>query len=84
MKYLLSSVSRLPLFSWGTSTDHVNCWKYNTAERRGLVECGREITDMVGERGNEERWPLLDVLLRNREGLVGGRRIGGNPGQSDH
>jgi len=63
------------------------CWKYNTAERkqsRRFLECVEDnfLTQLVGEptRGCAS----LDLLLTNREGLVGDVVAGGCLGLSDH
>ncbi|PKU40561.1 adaptin ear-binding coat-associated protein 1 [Limosa lapponica baueri] len=63
------------------------CWKYNTAEReqsRRFLERVEDnfLTQLVGEPTRESA--LLDLLLVNREGLVGDVKVQGRLGQSDH
>ncbi|PKU31484.1 adaptin ear-binding coat-associated protein 1 [Limosa lapponica baueri] len=63
------------------------CWKHNTAEReqsRRFLECVEDnfLTQLVREPTRESA--LLDLLLVNREGLVGDVKVGGRLGQSDH
>ncbi|PKU29725.1 rna-directed dna polymerase from mobile element jockey- hypothetical protein [Limosa lapponica baueri] len=62
------------------------CWEYNTAEReqsRRFLECVGDnfLTQLVRETTREGA--LLDLLLMNREGLVGDVRVGGRLGHSD-
>ncbi|PKU41684.1 rna-directed dna polymerase from mobile element hypothetical protein [Limosa lapponica baueri] len=63
------------------------CWKYNTAEReqsQRFLECVEDnfLTQLVNEPTRESA--LLDLLLVNREGLVGNVEVGGCLGQSDN
>ncbi|KAK4811015.1 hypothetical protein QYF61_015719 [Mycteria americana] len=63
------------------------CWKYNTAERkqsRRFLECVADnfLTQLVSEPTREGA--PLDLLFRNREGLVSHVMVGGCLGQSDH
>ncbi|PKU47277.1 adaptin ear-binding coat-associated protein 1 [Limosa lapponica baueri] len=63
------------------------CWKYNTTEREQswrFLECVEDdfLTQLVREATRESA--LLDLLLVNREGLVGDVKVGGRLGQSDH
>ncbi|RMC15026.1 hypothetical protein DUI87_07205 [Hirundo rustica rustica] len=63
------------------------CWELNIAERRQsrkFLECMEDnfLLQLVGEptRGRT----MLDVLLTNKDRLVGGVVIGGHLGHSDH
>ncbi|GAB0203729.1 hypothetical protein GRJ2_002838500 [Grus japonensis] len=63
------------------------CWKYNIAERkqsRRFLECVEDnfLTQLVSEPTREGA--PLDLLLVNREGLVGDVMVGGCLGHSDH
>ncbi|KAK4829737.1 hypothetical protein QYF61_006446 [Mycteria americana] len=63
------------------------CWKYNTAERkqsRRFLEhvADNFLTQLVGEPSREGA--PLDLLFRNREGLVSHVMVGGCLGHSDH
>ncbi|PKU41300.1 hypothetical protein llap_8389 [Limosa lapponica baueri] len=63
------------------------CWKYDTAEReqsQRFLECVKDnfLTQLVRDPTRESA--LLDLLLVNREGLVGDVKVGGHLGQSDH
>ncbi|KAK4824398.1 hypothetical protein QYF61_014058 [Mycteria americana] len=63
------------------------CWKYNTAERkqsRRFLERVEDnfLTQLVREPTREGA--PLDLLLVNREGLVGDVMVGGHLGCSDH
>ncbi|PKU49228.1 rna-directed dna polymerase from mobile element jockey-like [Limosa lapponica baueri] len=63
------------------------CWKYNTAERkqsRRFLECMEDnfLTQLVSEP--TRKGIPLDLLLVNREGLVGDVMVGGRLGHSNH
>ena len=63
------------------------CWKYNTAERkqsRRFLECVADnfLTQLVSEPTREGN--PLDLLIVNREGLVGDVMVGGRLGHSNH
>ncbi|KAM6364377.1 importin-11-like [Pluvialis apricaria] len=86
---LMGEVSQsLPLVLVGDYFDFPNvCWEYNTAEReqsRRFLECVKDnfLTQLVKEPAREGAF--LDLLLVNREGLVGDEMVGGRPGHSDH
>ncbi|PKU40120.1 adaptin ear-binding coat-associated protein 1 [Limosa lapponica baueri] len=84
----LAEVSQLPvLVLVGDFNLPDICWKYNTAESRQarrFLGCTEDnfLTQLVGEpaRGGA----LLDLLLTNRDGLVGDVLVGGHLGLSDH
>ncbi|PKU45296.1 rna-directed dna polymerase from mobile element jockey-like [Limosa lapponica baueri] len=77
----------LPLVLVGDFNFPDICWRYNTAEReqsRRFLERVEDnfITQLVSEPTREST--LLDLLLVNREGLVGDVKVQGCLGQSDH
>ena len=84
----LAEVARSPaLVLMGDFTFPDICWKYNTAQRKQsgrFLACVEDsfLTQLVREatRGGA----LLDLLLANREGLVGDGKVGDCLGQSDH
>ncbi|PKU47773.1 nipped-b-like protein [Limosa lapponica baueri] len=63
------------------------CWEYNTADReqfRRFLECVEDnfLMQLISELTRESA--LLDLLLVNREELVGEVEVGGRLGHSDH
>ncbi|TRZ06974.1 hypothetical protein HGM15179_020133 [Zosterops borbonicus] len=63
------------------------CWELNIAEKRQcrkFLECMDDnfLSQLVGEPTRGET--KLDLLFRNRNGLVGDVVVGGQLGQSDH
>ena len=63
------------------------CWRDNTAgqkQSRGFLEC---VDDKFLLQVTEEptrRGAMLDLVLTNKEGLVGSVKLKGSPGCSDH
>ncbi|PKU36680.1 adaptin ear-binding coat-associated protein 1 [Limosa lapponica baueri] len=77
----------LPLVLVGDFNFPDICWKYNTAEKeqsRRFLECVEDnfLTQLVSEPTREST--LMDLLLVNREGLMGDVKVQGRLGQSDH
>ena len=63
------------------------CWKYNTVEMKHsktFLDCVEDnFPNQLVSEPTGEGTPL-DVLFRNREGLVGDVMVGGCLGHSDH
>ncbi|PKU43807.1 hypothetical protein llap_5873 [Limosa lapponica baueri] len=84
---LAELLQSLPLVLVGDFNFPDVCWEYNTAEReqsRRFLECVEDnfFTQLVSEPTRESA--LLDLLLVNREELVGEVKVGGHLGHSDH
>jgi len=76
-----------PWSSWGTSTKPDNCWRENIAghkQSRHLLDCVDDNFLLQVIEKPTRRSAMLDVVLTNKEEVVGNVKLKASLGCSDH